>query len=236
MENNNTEQIEKSFSLLQEELMGKIELKNRIMIEQIKIVSGIDLAYWEENGSEYAVCCIVSIDYKTREIVEIKYCSDKITVPYIAGYLSFRELPLICKTYKLLREKPDIAMFDGNGILHPRNMGIATHASFQMDIPTIGVAKSYLKVDGVDFTMPKDEVGCFSDIVIKNKISGRALRTCRGVKPIFISCGNWIDLEAATKIVLSLVGDESRLPAPTRLADIETRKQRKTFEETTNKL
>ena len=227
MEEFNKEQLEKSFSLLQKELVGKTDLKNYVMIEKIRIISGIDLAYWEEDGSDYAVCCIVSIDYKTQEIVEIKHCVDKITVPYIAGYLSFRELPLICKTYKLLDKKPDVAMFDGNGVLHYCNMGIATHASFQINIPTIGVAKSYLKVDGVDFTMPKDEVGCYSDIVIKNQVSGRALRTRKGVKPIFISCGNWIDLETTTKIVLSLVEHDSRLPVPTRLADIETRKQRK---------
>ena len=102
------------------------------------------------------------------------------------------------------------------------NMGIATHASFFLNKPTIGVAKSYLKVNGVDFNMPEDEEGSYTDIVINREVYGRVLRTRKTVKPIFISCGNYIDLESSTEIVLNLINNESRLPIPTRLADLET--------------
>ena len=74
-------------------------------------------------------------------------------------------------------------------------MGIATHASFFLNKPTIGVAKSYLKIDGVDFHMPEDDEGSYNDIVINGEIYGRVIRTRKSVKPIFISCGHYIDLE-----------------------------------------
>jgi deoxyribonuclease V len=216
----------KQFADAQIKLANQINLENRISMEEIKLVSGIDLTYWNNGGKEYAVCCIVTVSYKTREVVEMQHLSGEITVPYVAGYLSFRELPLIIETYKLLKNEPDIILFDGNGYLHYRNMGIATHASFHLDKPTIGVAKSYLKIENAEYVMPEDKNGSFTDIVINDKVYGRALRTHTGVRPIFVSCGNWVDLDTATQLVLSLVDKESRLPTVIREADIETRKQR----------
>lgn len=101
-------------------------------------------------------------------------------------------------------------------------MGIATHASFFLNKPTIGVAKSYLRVNGADFNMPENEEGSYTDIIINGEVYGRTLRTRKDVKPIFISCGNNVDLETSTEIVLNLINNESRLPIPNRLADLET--------------
>ncbi|WCF10752.1 endonuclease V [Paenibacillus thiaminolyticus] len=218
-----------NFENEQKKLKKGIKLENGFDKDKIKFISGIDLAYWEKHDKSYAVCCIVTIDYESHQIVETKYLSGEITVPYIAGYLSFRELPLILETYKLLEIEPDIVMFDGNGFLHYRNMGIATHASFYLDKPTIGVAKSYLKIENVEYHMPLDEDRAFTDIIIHSTVYGRALRTHKGVKPIFISCGNWIDIDTATDIVLNCINQESRQPIPIRLADIETRKMREVF-------
>ncbi len=218
-------ELESHYIQIQLDLFNKINLSDSFKLQDIKRISGVDLAYWTENGMEHAVCSIVTIDYLTGQVTEIKSLSDKITVPYIPGYLSFRELPLILATFKLIEKDPDLILFDGNGYLHYRNMGIATHASFHLNKPTIGVAKSYLKVDNTDFVMPQDEDGAYTNIVVKGKVYGRALRTHKGIKPIFVSCGNWITLNTATNIVLSLVDKSSRQPAPTRLADIETRKQ-----------
>ena len=120
-------------------------------------------------------------------------------------------------------------MFDGNGYLHPRHMGIATHASFFLNKPTIGIAKSYFKIEGVDFRMPENVAGSYEDIIINNDIYGRVLRTHKDVKPIFISCGNFIDLPTTTAITLELINHESRLPMPVRLADLETKRMRRQF-------
>lgn len=146
----------------------------------------------------------------------------EINVPYIPGYLAFREIPLIIEVAKKLQNTPDLFVFDGNGYLHSRHMGIATHASFFLQKPTIGVAKSYLKIKKVDFQMPTEEAGAYTDIEIDGEIYGRVLRTRSGIKPIFISSGNYLTLDTVTKICMSLVNKESRIPIPTRLADLET--------------
>ena len=214
----------KQFSQIQEKLTKKIRLENAFKIEDIRLVAGIDLAYWDRN---HAVCCIVIVDYLSHVVIETKHCIGEVLMPYIAGYLSFRELPLILKTYDLLENIPDLFMFDGNGYLHQRNMGIATHASFYLNKPTIGIAKNYLKVGDVNYIMPINEIGMYTNIISENKIYGRVLRTNKDVKPIFVSAGNWIDLDTAMEITLSFVSKESRLPKPVRFADIETNKIKK---------
>lgn len=219
-------QKEKEYTEIQKQLIKEICLENRLEEKDIKLAAGIDLAYWKQGDTDYAVCCIVIIDYNTHELIETKYLKGEINVPYIPGFLSFRELPLIMETYRLIENEPDIIIFDGNGYLHFNHMGIATHASFYLKKPTIGVAKSYLKIEETDFTMPDDFDGAWTDIVIHGETYGRVLRTHKGVKPIFVSCGNWIDLDTSVKVVLNFINRESRQPIPIRLADMETRKMR----------
>lgn len=219
------------YLLIQNELTNKISLVNNFNQDQINCCAGVDLAYWEAEGEQYGVCCIIVMDYKTKTVVEKVNAHGKITTPYIAGFLAFRELPLIIKAVKKLETEPDIFLFDGNGYLHFNHMGIATHASFFLNKPTIGVAKSYLKIAGVDFEMPENKEGAFSDIVIHGEVYGRVLRTRKNVKPIFVSCGNYIDLDTCTKITISLVNEESRIPIPVRLADLETHTVRQILKE-----
>ncbi|CAM3250630.1 endonuclease V [Filibacter tadaridae] len=219
-------EIEK-FKTIQTFLSDKISLKNGRAVERIQFCAGVDVAYWEEAGVEWGVCSIVVIDYDTKVVVDKTHSIGKITVPYIPGYLAFRELPLVLDAAKKLSKTPDLYMFDGNGYLHPRHMGIATHASFFLNKPTIGIAKSYFKIDNVDVTIPKNKTGSYEDIVIGNEVYGRVLRSHQDVKPIFISCGNYINLQATTKIVLHLINEESRIPIPVRLADLETKRIRR---------
>jgi len=218
-----------SLAAIQEALTEKINLSNRIAPPSINTISGVDLAYWKKDGCEYAVCCIVTLDYVTRAVTETKHYIGEIKVPYRPGFLSFRELPLVLGTYALLEQKPDLLMFDGNGYLHYRHMGIATHAAIELNTPAIGIAKSYLKISGVDYSMPENEVGAYTDIVIRGEVYGRVLRTRRDVNPVFVSCGNWFDLDTATEITLSMITQESRQPLPTRLADISVRSLRSLF-------
>jgi deoxyribonuclease V len=190
-------------------------------------VAGVDLAYWKEGESECAVCCIVVIDMETHEVLEKKHYSGKIEVPYIPGFLAFRELPLVLKTADMLEIKPDIYIFDGNGYLHPRHMGIATHASFYLNKPTIGIAKTYFRVDKkTDYTDPENEAGSYTDIVIDGEVYGRALRTHKNVKPVFVSVGNNISIDTACELAMDLTAEESHIPIPTRIADLETHIER----------
>lgn len=222
---------EPEFIDVQNTLKEKIMLKNSFNKHDIKLVAGVDLAYWEEGNKQYGTCCIVVIDYNTKDVVEKVNSVGEIKVPYIPGFLAFRELPLVIEASKKLAIEPDIFIFDGNGYLHFNHMGIATHAAFFLGKPTIGVAKSYLKINGVDFNTPENEEGSYTDIIINGEVYGRTLRTRKDVKPIFVSCGNYVDLETSTEIVLNLVNNESRIPIPTRLADLETHRMRTVYKD-----
>ncbi|MGC6767297.1 endonuclease V [Enterococcus sp. LJL128] len=222
---------EEQFKQEQEKWQPGISLQNTFQLENLKLVAGVDLAYWEHEGKEYGVCCIVLIDYHTKEVVETVDHFSRIEVPYISGYLAFRELPLILEAVKKLTKKPDLYMFDGNGYLHYRHMGIATHASFYLNTPCIGVAKTYLKIAGTDFTMPANEVGAKTKILINSEEYGAAVRSRKDVKPIFVSCGNWIDLTTACKITMHFIEKNSRLPLPTRYADLETHIKRRKYQQ-----
>ena len=216
-----------NYTSQQNELRKRISLQNNFSEDQIKLVAGVDIAYWSENNKEYGVCCIQVFDFCSKKLVEQVDYMDEITTPYISGFLAFRELPLILEAVKKLKTNPNLYMFDGNGYLHKRNMGVATHASFYLEKPTIGVAKTYYKIENTDFIMPENRTGAFTDIVIEGEVYGRALRSRRDVKPIFVSCGNDIDLDTATKITMHFIEKDSRLPIPTRYADLATHQARK---------
>lgn len=218
LENYNDNEIK--YIGIQNKLVKKINMKNEVTEKRLNVIAGVDLAYWKEGAKEYAVCCIVVINYKTYEIVEKKYYSDRINVPYIPGCLAFREIPLFLNAYDLLEHNIDLFFFDGNGYLHPRHMGLATHAGILIDKPTIGIAKSYYKIANTEFKMPEEKRGSYEDILVGGDVYGRVLRTKNKVRPIFISIGNKIDLDTTMKISLNLVGKNSRIPLPTRMADI----------------
>ena len=223
-------EMQEDFLKQQNELRDRITVADSLDVDSLKLIAGVDLAYWQNGDEEYAVCCIVVVDYMTHEIIEKKHYSGKIEVPYMPGFLAFRELPLVQKTVELLENEPDIYMFDGNGYLHPRNMGIATHASFYLNKPTIGVAKTYFRVDNkTDYIEPEKTAGSFTDIIINEQVYGRVLRTHSDVKPVFVSVGNNISLDTATKITMALVEKESHIPVPTRYADLETHIERESL-------
>ena len=217
-------EMQERFRGIQEELGGKISCEDSFDINDIKTAAGVDLAYWrDENGDEQAVCCIVVIDFNTHEVIEKKHYSGRIEVPYMPGFLAFRELPLVLETVKQLENIPDIYVFDGNGYFHPRHMGIASHASVYLERPTIGIAKTYFRADRkTDYTEPADENGSYTDIVMNGEVYGRALRTHKGVRPVFVSVGNNVSIDTACDIAMAFTDKESHIPVPTRFADLET--------------
>lgn len=223
--------IEQGYINIQNELRSRIDLHNTIDISSVRLVAGVDLAYWKKNEDEYAVCCIVILDFNTFEVIEEKYSVDRVLVPYIPGCLAFREMPIFLKAYYKLENDVDIIFFDGNGYLHPRHMGLATHAGILLNKPTIGIAKSYYKIHNEEFIMPKDDKNAYTNIIIKGEIYGRAIRTQSGIKPIFLSIGNRIDLETAMAITCKLITKDSHIPLPTRLADIMTHVIKKKHED-----
>lgn len=224
--------LEKAISV-QEELAGRIQLSG-CDIGAVQTIAGVDLAYWKKEEKEYAVCCIVILEKESKCVIESKYSFGEVNVPYIPGCLAFRELPLVLETVQKLEAKPDLYMFDGNGYLHPRHMGIATHASFYLGRPTIGIAKSYYKIRDTDYSMPPTAQYAYTNLVIDGEIYGRVLRTMKDVRPVFVSAGNYIDLDSATQLVCEWTNKESHIPVPTRLADLETHKMRRILANTSS--
>lgn len=225
MENRN---LQEEFIRIQNELFAHFS-NDAISEKEIKNIAGVDLAYWKKEDKEYAVCCIVVLDYQTLDIVEKVEYMGEVECPYISGCLAFREVPLFMEANKKLNSFVDLYMFDGNGYLHPRHMGLATQAGIMIKRPTIGIAKKYFKIENVEYVPPAQEKFAFTDIIINGNSYGRAMRTQIEYKPIFLSVGNMIDLETATTITKALIKGRSRLPVTTRLADIETHKARKRY-------
>ncbi len=222
------ESMEQEYIRIQNALQAKIRIPDKLLTP-VKTVAGVDLAYWKQEETEYAVCCIVVLDYHSHEVIEQKEYMDVVKVPYVPGCLAFRELPLFLGANRVLEQQPDIDFFDGSGYLHPRHMGLATHAGILLEKPTIGIAKSYYKIGNVDYLMPEDVQFAYTDIVIEGEVYGRVLRTHKGVKPLFLSMGNGIDLDEAMKFANAMVTRDSHIPLPTRMADIMTHEARKRY-------
>ncbi len=209
---------------VQRELLAGIDQRDRL--DRVDTVAGVDIAYWQASGGEQAVCCMGVIDCASRAVIEKRHAAGPVTFPYIPGCLAFRELPLVLEAAGRLETWPDLFFFDGNGFLHPRRMGLATHASFYLDAPAIGVAKHYFRVQGAVLTPPDRQAGAWGDIALDGEVLGRAVRTHTDVRPVYVSVGNYVTLDTATALALSLTDRESHIPIPTRYADLETHIQR----------
>ena len=157
---------------------------------------------------------MVILEYPSLKPVEIKIVRDNIDFPYVPGLLSFREAPLILKACEQVACIPDLIMVDGQGIAHPRRLGIAAHLGLFFDIPTIGCAKS--RLCGTHQT-PGIEPGYFEDLSENDEVIGVVLRTKRNVKPVYVSIGHKIALEEAIFWVMKCCRGY-RLPEPIRFA------------------
>ncbi|UCE98525.1 MAG: deoxyribonuclease V [Dehalococcoidia bacterium] len=179
-----------------------------------KHIAGVDIAIVHE--SKIANAAVVVVSYPGLQPVEIETIQGELEMPYIPGFLSFRESPLILTVCSKLKTTPDLMIVDGQGIAHPRKMGIASHIGLILDKPTIGCAKSRLYGH---CSTPGEEVGSYTKIVDNNETIGATLRTKRGVKPLYVSVGHKINLKNAIFWVLQCCRNY-RLPEPTRLAHL----------------
>lgn len=196
---------------IQEALRLKLILKNDF--DQINIIAGIDVGY--DMVRDLAHASIVIITLKTLNILETVQDFTRVTFPYVPGLLSFREIPAILSAMNKLTYSPDLLMVDGQGIAHPRRMGIASHLGIITDVPSIGIAKSCLVGR---YKMPDSSKGAMTDLVYRQELIGKVLRSRDNIKPIFISPGHRVDMETALQLTLQCL-TRYRLPEPTRLAD-----------------
>lgn len=191
------------------------ELKRKIKLEKYldfpKLIAGVDVAF--KKG--LAIGAVVVLNYTQMEIIEQVRKTAKITYPYIPGLLTFREGPVLEECFRALKNTPQVIIFDGQGLAHPRNMGIATHMGILLNRRTIGCAKTHLFGDYVE---PENQQGAFTYLFDRQqKKIGAVLRTRDFVKPIFVSPGYKMDIKSSIKIILMCV-KKYRLPEVIRLA------------------
>jgi len=191
--------------------------------KQPKLIAGIDCAFSKDGKKIIAAVIVLRLfDFAP---VETTSAQRKVTFPYIPGLLSFREAPVCIAAVEKLKTKPGVFIIDGQGIAHPRRLGLAAHLGLFFDKPTIGCAKSRLTgqfqeppLEKGAYTLLKDKKGVKRDTQYEQyETIGAVLRTRTNVKPVFVSVGNKCLLKDAIKITLSCAV-KYRLPEPTRLA------------------
>lgn len=220
---------------LQEQLAYTVSFQP--LSKRPRLIAGLDCAFADGGRKIIAVVVVLKPD-ETHwpksgkreqprkplqfERVETVSAVQNVTFPYIPGLLSFREAPACIAAIERLRTKPDLFMIDGQGIAHPRRLGLASHLGLFLNKPTVGCAKS--RLTGI-FDEPPSEKGAYTLLRDKPKSSniaepetiGAVVRTRSNVKPLFISVGHKCTLENAIELTLACT-TRYRLPEPTRLA------------------
>lgn len=198
---------------IQKNLREKIITENEL--GEVRYIAGADISCNRSSPLGYAV--VVVMTFPDLEIVEEKRVEAEIKFPYIPGFLAFREAPILLKAFEKLKIEPDLIIFDGQGIAHPRGMGIASHLGIILNKPTIGCAKS--KLLGT-YKEPGKNEGDFSYLYSPQEadnVIGAVVRTKLNTKPVFVSIGHKIDLQTSIKFILACRRGY-RIPEPTRIA------------------
>ncbi|MFP4051377.1 MAG: endonuclease V [Thermoplasmata archaeon] len=197
-----------------------IDMNNHINYNDETVVGGVDVSYEDDT----AFSCLTL--FKDREKIGTFTRKNEVKFPYISTYLSFREGPVLIDLIRSTDKKPDVLIVDGNGVMHPKGIGLASHIGVILDLPTIGVAKSKLCGDQVERV---DNENKQSRIELNGKLIGYALLSSdRAKKPIYVSSGNKVSVETAIKIVKDYC--EYKIPEPIRKAHMIANKRRKNDE------
>jgi deoxyribonuclease V len=186
----------------------------------IRIVAGADISC--NKGDDRVYAAVVLLDAANLEVIEEATYIGRTSVPYIPGLLSFREGPALLQAFGNLRKRPDVVLFDGQGIAHPRGLGLAAHMGLILDIPSVGCAKT--RLIGA-FEEPGAKRGQLSPLIHDGEQIGAVLRTKDHVKPVFVSQGHRVSLESAVDVVLHSTR-RYRIPEPIRCAHILVNKMR----------
>ena len=216
---------------LQKRLASKVQFAP--IKEPPKLIAGLDCALSKDGQQILAAAVVLRVPDMIKglweplklpdfELIETATASQKVTFPYIPGLLSFREAPVCIAAAKKLKKEPDLFLIDGQGIAHPRRLGLAAHLGLFFDKPTIGCAKSRLTGYFEDpppekgtYTLLKDKKS--SRLDTSDEVIGAVVRSRSNIEPLFVSVGNKCLLKDAIKITLDCA-IKYRLPEPTRLA------------------
>jgi endonuclease V len=201
-------------------------------IATIRYIGGLDISF-DKHDEQNACAYLTIFDLQTNTIIYEDYKLCKMEIPYISGFLGFREIP----HYKYLLNKiigkefyPQVIFIDGFGILHPREFGSASQLGLELDIPTVGIAKTMMCIDGLiekqiktNFKRKCHKKGDYIELIGNTgTIYGIAIRTSLfAFNPIYISIGHKISLNTANELVLKTC--KYKNPEPIRNSDIKSK-------------
>ena len=197
---------------LQKSLRERVRLVP--LAKKVRTIAGADISFNKFETTVYAGLVVLRLP--SLEVVEEVGVVSETKFPYVPGLLSFRETPSVLEAWAKLKAEPDAVMFDGQGIAHPRRVGIASHVGLLIDRPTLGCAKSVLVGK---YEEPDRERGSWTELIDKGEVVGAAVRTKKDVQPIYVSPGHLIDLQGAIELTLACNGGY-RQPEPTRRAHL----------------
>jgi deoxyribonuclease V len=195
---------------LQERLRERAVREDRLGV--VRHVAGVDVGY--AAGDRVMRAAVAVLNVPQLELVASATAVQPVRFPYLPGLLSFRETPAVLEAFSQLPVAPDLVLYDGHGLAHPRRFGVATHVGLLLDLPCIGVAKTRLV--GEHGRVPAGKGEC-APLVDRGEVIGTVLRTRAGVKPLFVSVGHRISLTTAVRYVMTCV-TRYRLPETTRWA------------------
>lgn len=194
----------------------QIDLRDQVIREDqigtVNFVAGIDVGF--EDGGAVTRAAVAVLSFPALQPVDAAIARLPTSFPYVPGLLSFREAPAVVAALQQLGTTPDLLLYDGQGIAHPRRLGIASHLGLLTDLPTIGVAKT--RLIGSHEAVP-DARGGWVPLTDRGEMIGAVLRTRAGVKPLYVSIGHRTSLEAAIRWVMACT-PRFRLPETTRRA------------------
>jgi deoxyribonuclease V len=197
---------------IQENLRKKLHLQPPRT--PLKTIAAGDVSYSRLDDMVYAGFLLFT--YPDLTLLESASAKGRGSFPYIPGLLTFREAPILLQAFSKLKTRPDLILIDGQGIAHPRSMGIAAHMGLILNLPSIGCAKSRLIGKHEELALDRGEA---VPLFVGDRTAGMVLRTREGVKPVYVSPGHKMDMETSVRIVLSLCRGY-RIPEPLRQAHI----------------
>lgn len=183
-------------------------------INNVNVVGGADVSYKKDWGCAAAV----AYNIKSDGILSYTTYCDKVSIPYIPGFLAFREAPLIIKALNKLLNKVriEVLFINGHGLAHPRKFGIASHIGLVFNMPSIGIAKNLLYGDIV---LRDDKEA----IIVENTIVGYVLAV--NSHRIYVTIGHRITADEAAGLAMRTWKKGYALPEPIRLADEISRRE-----------
>lgn len=241
-ENNEEDLNKKEFQILerwsnkQKFLIQQLITKDDFDVGNIQLIGGVDISFNKENPTE-AISSLVIMTYPGLKVVKEIWMKVNIVEPYKSGFLAFREVNHLVRLVDKLKKEdplniPDLILVDGSGIYHPRGFGLASHFGVLVDLPTIGVAKNLIEMDGIDqqyveklieTNMMGKNTNKVQYLVGKSqKIHGAIFKLPSNKRPIFVSIGHRISLESALKVIEKCCLHKN--PLPIKMADMLSRK------------